>query len=140
MSKRQRAAVEVEVEDKETAIEETAVEETEEPKAKKQQAPLDRKKMKPEANEQLDLGEDAKIKLEVASEACSLLGLEKTAKRLWKEAERVYAATEREARRIQKAGSKEQRESAKKAKKAEKIAKLRKQLEALMAAETNVDE
>jgi len=119
----------------EETTEETAEETAEETGDKKKQEPLDPATLKPEAAKCLANGEDAKRKLEVAAEALLTLGLKGGAKRLWKDAERAYAAGEREARRVQKTGSKEEREAAKKEKKKEKIAKLREQLEKLMAGE-----
>ena len=106
-------------------------------KAKREREPLDLATLKPEAAKCLANGEDAKRKLEVAAEALKVLGLEGGAKRLWKDAERAYAASVREARRIQKAGSKGEREAAKMEKKREKIVKLREQLEKLMAEATS---
>lgn len=136
MAKQRRTAVEVSEEPK------TEEPKVEEPKAKRKrepQEPLDRSKLKPEAVEHLTKGDDAKEKLEVAAVALEVLGLEGTAKRTWKEAGRVYAAAEREVRRIQKLGSKTEREAAKKVKKQEKIVKLREQLEKLMAAEAEAE-
>lgn len=104
-------------------------------KAEKEQEPLDPATLKPEAAKWIENGEDAKQKLEVAAVALEILGLEGGAKLLWQAAMRAYATGEREARRIQKSGSKEAREAAKKEKKQQKIVKLREQLERLMADE-----
>lgn len=109
-------------------------------KAKRHQEPLDPAMLKPEAAEHLAKGDDAKQKLEVAATALEILGLEGSAKRMWREAEKAFKAAEREARRIQKAGSKQEREAARKEKKQQKIAKLRKQLDKLMADEAAAEE
>ena len=142
MAKRQRVDSDLVTEAPDPKVEEAKAKEpkAEEPKvekakAKKKREPLDRSTLKPEAVEHLVKGDVVKEKLEVAAVALEELGLEGTAKRMWKEAERAYAAAEREVRRIQKTGNKAEREAAKKMKKQEKIAKLRKQLEELMAAE-----